>query len=95
MSDNGCGIEKDDLKIAFLPHTTSKIKNSDDLNNITTLGFRGEALASICAVSKVSIATKTQDDETAHGIKVVGGEVQDPSDVAGANGTTVVVDGGS
>ena len=58
VTDNGGGIEKDDLKTAFLPHATSKIKNGADLAKIMTLGFRGEALASIAAVSSVEVFTK-------------------------------------
>ena len=57
ISDNGCGIYKDDVKNAFLRHATSKLKTADDLDNINSLGFRGEALASICAVSKLEIIT--------------------------------------
>lgn len=62
--DDGCGIEKDDIDVAFLPHTTSKIALAEDLSEIKTLGFRGEALASIAAVSVVEMLTKTEGDET-------------------------------
>ena len=63
ISDNGCGIDKDDLINAFLPHATSKISTKEDLTKIGTLGFRGEALSSIAAVSKVTMITKTKDND--------------------------------
>lgn len=92
VTDNGCGIDKEDLEIAYLPHTTSKIKEASDLDSITTLGFRGEALASICSVSKVNIVSKTNQSEAAHSIKIHGGELLENVESAGANGTTVVVE---
>lgn len=92
VSDNGCGIEKDDIMVAFLPHTTSKIKLAEDLNNITTLGFRGEALASICAVAKVNILTKTKDAVVGNFVKVYGGEVKETGESGTSNGTTVTVE---
>ena len=63
VTDDGCGIEREDVKNAFLRHATSKIAEKDDLDAIDTLGFRGEALASICAVSKVEILTKSEKED--------------------------------
>lgn len=69
VTDNGCGMDCDDAKKAFLPHATSKIKTEEDLFSIATLGFRGEALASIAAVSKVELITRTADSDT--GVRVL------------------------
>lgn len=91
VSDNGTGIEESDLKKAFLPHATSKIKTIDDLDSIWTLGFRGEALASIVSVSQVTTTTKTSVDELANVIEVSGGEFGTIKKLAGNNGTTIEV----
>ncbi len=92
VADNGCGISAEDLKKAFLPHATSKIKDVDDLDYISTLGFRGEALASIGSVSEASIVSKTKDDEMGRIVTCKGGEIGEvdiyPSDV----GTIVSVE---
>ncbi|MBO4479166.1 MAG: DNA mismatch repair endonuclease MutL [Clostridia bacterium] len=89
--DNGCGIEKEDLKTAFLPHATSKIRKAEDLSNIHTLGFRGEALPSIASVSMVSIKSKTADAEVGNYLKLRGGEVEEEG-IAGMNvGTEITV----
>lgn len=91
VTDNGGGIEKDDLKTAFLPHATSKIKNGADLAKIMTLGFRGEALASIAAVSSVEVFTKTKTDNFGSLITVKGGKVIEEDETGCADGTTVIV----
>ena len=89
VADDGCGIEKDDLTTAFLPHATSKIKNVDDLDNILSLGFRGEALASISAVCQVKLSSKTADSQVGYSIKVSGGVFDDIVEIARSNGTTI------
>ena len=76
VSDNGCGIEKEYLKNAFMPHATSKIKDASDLENILTLGFRGEALASIAAISKVSLVSRVDGEDTANAIELEGGVIK-------------------
>lgn len=89
ISDNGCGIEKEDLVTAFLPHATSKIKNEKDLENIMSLGFRGEALASISAVSRVRLSSKTEEALAGYSIRVDGGEFGQVQEIARAKGTTI------
>lgn len=75
--DDGDGIYKDDINKAFMPHATSKIKESSDIYNINTLGFRGEALPSIAAVSKVSLKSKTDSSEEGYEINIEGGKASD------------------
>lgn len=89
--DNGSGIEKDDIKLAFMPHATSKIKNVEDLDNIATLGFRGEALASIASVAQVEMISKTKASELGSSIKIDGGEFGEIGEVAMNTGTQIVV----
>ncbi len=91
ITDNGCGICREDVPKAFLSHATSKVKEVDDLNSIFTLGFRGEALASVAAVSRTEILTKTIEEEMGTAYTIEGG-VQTAYDAAGCpNGTTIVV----
>ena len=91
ITDNGCGIAKEDLTNAFMRHATSKIENADDLNRIASLGFRGEALSSISAVAQVEMITKTKDNLM--GIKVCcnGGTMDDPEEIGAPDGTTIIV----
>lgn len=91
VTDDGCGIERDDVKTAFVSHATSKIKTAEDLNTILTLGFRGEALPSIAAVSKVNMITKTADEEMGTTLSIEGGIITDFSDAGCAVGTTMIV----
>ncbi|MEG0664096.1 MAG: DNA mismatch repair endonuclease MutL [Clostridia bacterium] len=90
VSDNGCGIEKQDLKKAFLRHATSKVLKVEDLNKIFTLGFRGEALASICAVSNCTLISKTIDSDNGYFIKATGGIIED-EEVTGCQTGTVFI----
>lgn len=90
VQDDGAGMDKEDLKKAFLPHATSKIKKAADLDYIETLGFRGEALASIGAVSNAAIVSKTADTE-AYKITCEGGVIGDALETMGVNGTSVTV----
>ena len=92
VSDNGCGMEKEDLPVALKRHATSKIRSKEDLDGIITLGFRGEALAAISSVSAVTIITKTKDAPVAAMLVSEGGKITDMSEVGAADGTTVVVE---
>lgn len=91
ISDNGCGIDKEDLRSAFLPHATSKVKEVEDLDKIETLGFRGEALASISSVCHTLLTSKTADSEMGHAIEVNGGVIGEVKEIARTNGTTIEV----
>ena len=92
VTDNGSGIDKEDLPVALKRHATSKIQNKEDLDGILTLGFRGEALAAISSVSEVTIITRTADSEMGSMLTSEGGRVLDVSEVGAAEGTTVVVE---
>ena len=91
VTDDGDGIEADDVRTAFLPHATSKIKTSEDLSKIYTLGFRGEALASIGAVAKVEIYTKTKNAPLGKMLAIEGGTVTEESEAGCSDGTTIIV----
>ncbi len=92
ISDNGAGMEKDELPVAIKRHATSKIHVADDLNSISTLGFRGEALAAISSVSKMRIFSKTAESDTGAVMTVHGGEVIDITETGCQKGTTIVVE---
>lgn len=91
VSDDGSGIEEADFKSAFLPHATSKIKEAKDLDSIFTLGFRGEALASIASVAKVKLVSKTEKDEMGSCLLVEGGKFGEIEKVGTNVGTTITV----
>lgn len=89
--DNGCGIDYNDLKKAFLPHATSKISSVDDLDGIITLGFRGEALASIASVSRAELISKTKENDVGGVIRVNGGAFEEVNQIGCADGTVISI----
>jgi len=91
ISDDGTGMVRDDAILAFERHATSKIRNSDDLGAIGTLGFRGEALASIASVAKVELTTSREGDATGTRVNIEGGRMRNVKDAAHPRGTTIVV----
>lgn len=91
VTDNGDGISGTEVKTAFLRHATSKISTDEDLHYLTTLGFRGEALASIAAVSMVEMITKTEESLTGTRIVIEGGEIKEFEEIGAPKGTTIVV----
>lgn len=91
VTDDGCGMEKDDAAVAFLRHATSKIKTEEDLDAIYTLGFRGEALSSIGAVAMVDLYTKRKEDEFGVHTVCQGGEIVSSDDAGIPNGTSFIV----
>ena len=91
VSDNGKGIAQDDLEIAFERHATSKIRSADDLNTVTSMGFRGEALASIAAIANVEMVSKTQEQEIGYRVVVEAGNVLEKEEAGCKTGTTITV----
>ena len=91
VTDNGKGIAQDDLEIAFERHATSKIRSADDLNSITSMGFRGEALASIAAIANVEMISKTKNQDVGYKIVVQAGDVLEKEETACQVGTSITV----
>lgn len=91
VTDNGCGIERDQVPIAFVRHATSKIYTAEDLSHIISLGFRGEALSSIAAVSRMELITKTQETLTGTRYLIEGGEEMESEEIGAPTGTTIIV----
>lgn len=91
ITDNGCGIDRDNIRKAFISHATSKISTADDLNAICTLGFRGEALASIAAVSRVEVMTRGENEDIGTRYCIEGGEETVLDDAGCPKGTTLIV----
>lgn len=92
VTDDGCGMNKENLPKAFLPHATSKISCLEDLDKIGTLGFRGEALSSIASVAKINATSKTKNDETGAKIIIEGGEVVSLTEIGSVDGTSITVE---
>ena len=91
VTDNGCGIDKTQVSKAFLRHATSKIQSAEDLAHIISLGFRGEALSSIAAVSRMELITKTKEDLTGLRYLIEGGEEKEQEEIGAPDGTTIIV----
>ena len=91
ITDNGSGILRDDVPAAFLSHATSKVSKAEDLDAISTLGFRGEALASVCAVSKTEMLTKSPDEQIGTRIEIHGSQTVSIDDAGCPDGTTVII----
>ena len=91
ITDNGKGIANDDLDMAFERHATSKIRTADDLTKVKSMGFRGEALASISAISKVEMISKTVDEPNGYKIVVEGGKILEKTETGAPVGTTIIV----
>lgn len=91
VTDNGAGIKKNEVKLAFLRHATSKLMTVEDLLSISSLGFRGEALASIAAVAQVEMITKTADDVTGLRYQIHGGKEISSEEIGAPGGTTIIV----
>ena len=91
ISDNGCGIEREQIPLAFLRHSTSKIKSVEDLFTVTSLGFRGEALSSIAAVSQVELITKTNGDFTGSRYLIEGSKEVSLEEIGAPDGTTFII----
>ena len=91
ITDNGSGMEKDDIPVAFLRHSTSKIRSADDLLGVSSLGFRGEALSSISAVAMVELITKTKENELGSRCYIEGGVQKSLEEIGAPDGTTFII----
>ena len=92
VTDNGKGIMQDDMEIAFERHATSKLRNADELGKITSMGFRGEALASIAAIAKVDLVSKTADATNGYEVVIEGGKILSKSETGCSNGTSITIE---
>lgn len=92
ITDNGKGIAPDDMEIAFERHATSKIRQAEDLEKVTSMGFRGEALASIAAISKIAMTSKTLENEIGYKIEIEGGTITNKEEAGCPKGTTITIE---
>ena len=92
VTDNGKGIMQDDMEIAFERHATSKLRSAEDLNEIKSMGFRGEALASIAAIARVSLVSKTADSSTGYEVIAEGGKILSKQEAGCPNGTSITIE---
>jgi len=92
VTDNGCGMDREDASLSFVKHSTSKIHRLEDIENVMTMGFRGEALSSICAVSKLELITKTKEGLAGTKVVVHGGKLIGISDAGAPDGTSITVE---
>ena len=91
ITDNGCGMSPEDARTAFLRHATSKLRTAEDLAAISTMGFRGEALAAIASVSRIDLMTKTQEQLLGTSLTLEAGKILDESEAGCPDGTTIIV----
>ena len=91
ITDDGSGIMPDDMEIAFERHATSKIRKAKDLDTVKSMGFRGEALASIAAIAKVELVSKTENSEIGYKIEVEGGNIIEKHEEGCKKGTSITV----
>ena len=91
VTDNGIGISREDLRIAFDRHATSKINVSDDLNKIDSFGFRGEALSSISSVCQVELSTQIEKNDVGNKVVIEGSKIKETSEISKKRGTTIIV----
>ncbi|HMF33649.1 MAG TPA: DNA mismatch repair endonuclease MutL, partial [Candidatus Lokiarchaeia archaeon] len=91
VTDDGCGIPADEVQYAFQKHFSSKIRSADELDHLTTLGFRGEALASIATVGRVLLVTKVRDAELGYKLAIEGGTVYSQGPASSSDGTSITV----
>lgn len=91
ITDNGKGIQPDDMEIAFERHATSKIRRAEDLETVTSMGFRGEALASVAAISKIEMVSKTEENEVGYRIEIEGGRITNKEETGCPKGTAITI----